>query len=190
MKDIKNILILGLIGAVIFLSQCNGPKPGPIKNILKTETKIDTILDTVVVKKPIYIPKVDTVIKTVEIHDTIVDTLKILGDYFSKKVYSDTIIGDSIKIHINDTIFKNSIYSRELNYTIIHPTIVIKKTKPELYWGFDLNGNKNQIGFIGAGLTLKTKQETLVGMGVGVNNELKPALSFKYYKKLRYGSED
>jgi hypothetical protein len=185
MKDIKNIAILVLVSLVIYFSTCNskGNVKTQIKEVFKTETKIDTVYDTISNSVKVYIPKPYEVIKEVIIHDTIIDTLEIIGDYFSKKVYSDTIIGDSILINITDTIFKNSIHSRELTYQVVYPTLVKTEFKNKLYWGFDLNGNKSQINYLGIGLLLNNKKDNILGLGVGVNGTFNPTMSFKFYKR-------
>ena len=110
MKDIKTITILILLGLIVYLKQCTEPKKVVVpKEVIKIETKYDTIVKV----SEVYVPTIKEVI--VEVHDTIteIDTVKVIGDYFTKKFYSDTLNEDSLIAIVNDTVYKNSIISRQ-----------------------------------------------------------------------------
>ena len=106
-KNIQNLLIVVLVIFLLFQKGCsfNSDVVEP-----KVITKVETKWDTITVNKEIYVPKWKTKIITKYKNDTIVintpiDTLEILKDYYSKNVYIDEIILDSLGIvTITDTI--------------------------------------------------------------------------------------
>ena len=117
--------------------------------------------------------------------DTIRDTVKILNDYLSVKVYTDTFTLDSSKFTIIDTISRNTIQGRQFLAHIREKTITITndiyhKDKNSLYLGFlgDLRRFDNKLG-IGVGLTFKTAKNDLFNFGITTNQ-----YSVSYYKKL------
>jgi len=186
MKDIKTITILILLGLIVYLKQCTEPKKVVVpKEVIKIETKYDTIVKV----SEVYVPTIKEVI--VEVHDTIteIDTVKVIGDYFTKKFYSDTLNEDSLIAIVNDTVYKNSIISRQFKYELIYPTVTITKDssvlKNEFFWGLDMAGTKNQLNLIGAGIMLKTKRDNVYGLGLGINQDIQPILSLKFYKKFK-----
>ena len=101
--------------------------------------------------------KYKTIQDTVEVHDTVpVDTLSILEDYFATYAYTDTLKKDSVTFIINDTISQNKILSRGINYSLVYPTKIISTerevNKRELYIGFGLGGDKQQLSYLGRGI--------------------------------------
>ena len=188
-NNIQTIIIVVLVVVIILLRECkNGKEPEPeIERIVKIETKYDTIVKNV----PTYIPEYRTRVVTKTIHDTVkltIDTASILEDYFATYAYIDTIDADSIELVIFDTISQNKILSRSIDYSLIYPTTTITKekiiNKREFYIGFGLYGNKSQINYLGSEFMLRTKKKQAYGIGIGVNNELKPVGGFKMYWKL------
>ena len=188
-NNIQTIIIVVLVVVIILLRECkNGKEPEPeIERIVKIETKYDTIVKNV----PTYIPEYRTRVVTKTIHDTVkltIDTASILEDYFATYAYIDTIDSDSIDLIIFDTISQNKIISRSIDYSLIYPTTTITKekiiNKREFYIGFGLYGNKSQINYLGSEFMLRTKKKQAYGIGIGVNNELKPVGGFKMYWKL------
>jgi hypothetical protein len=166
---------------------CNSnTSPTYIEGKSTTVTTYDTIHDSI----PVYTPKYYS--KTEYIYDTILktklDTIYIIHDYFTKYYYSDTINRDSITVIINDTIFRNKISSRNINYKFIIPTHTITKeiivTKTELYIGGGLYLEKDNLRSIGPEFLLKTKNNTIYGVGAGVNQTLNPIIGIKLYKKI------
>ena len=188
-NNIQTIIIVVLVVVIILLRECkNGKEPEPeIERIVKIETKYDTIVKNV----PTYIPEYRTRVVTKTIHDTVklsIDTASILEDYFATYAYIDTVDADSIELVIFDTISQNKILSRSIDYSLIYPTTTITKekiiNKREFYIGFGLYGNKSQINYLGSEFMLRTKKKQAYGIGIGVNNELKPVGGFKMYWKL------
>ena len=195
LKDFKTLTIIGLIIVIFLLRECRGEKsPIPTEpvTIVKIETKYDTIVETVETYIPEYRTKVKwkTVHDTIEVHDTIpIDTTSILEDYFATYAYTDTLKTDSVTFVINDTISQNKILSRGINYSLVYPTTIISTerevNKRELYIGFGLGGDKQQLSFVGSELMLRNKKERIYGVGLGINNSFEPILTFKMSWKIK-----
>ena len=195
LKDFKTLIIIGLIIVIFLLRECKGESKGaPIEpaTIVKIETKYDTIVETVETYIPEYRTKVKwkTVHDTIEVHDTIpTDTASILKDYFETYAYTDTLKTDSVTFVINDTISQNKILSRGINYSLVYPTTIISTerevNKRELYIGFGLGGDKQQLSFVGSELMLRNKKEQIYGVGLGINNSFEPILTFKMSWKIK-----
>ena len=157
---------------------------------------VDKTIDTVFIEKrvevPTYVPKyVDRVVEKIVKIPTHVDSLQIIKDYYSKFVTKDTlrltyefapeITIDSIGTKpnptlgfgvITDTITQNKILSRDVVWnfevpTIYNTTIVKDLPKTQLYYGFNLGGNKQDIfSTASGGLILKTKSDKLYQINV------------------------
>lgn len=177
------IIILILIIVIILQRSCKSI-PSNSEPIVTIETKYDTIEKEV----PVYIPKWHTKIETKTDTLTKIDTVEVLGDYFSTYIYMDSIFNDSLKLYINDSISQNKIKSRQVNYSLIYPTTTIIKEYPiqkrELYYGLGIAGNSNSINSFGPKLLYKTKQGTSYGLGIGVNGDLKPIIGIDLYWKI------
>jgi hypothetical protein len=196
-KNFQSLIIIGLIIVIFLLRECRGeksPLPAEPVTIVKIETKYDTIVE----KVPTYIPKYKTRVKwktktvhdTVEIHDTIpVDTASVLEEYFATYAYTDTLKKDSVTFIINDTISQNKILSRGIKYNLVYPTTIIQTEREvnqrELYVGFGLGGDRQQISYAGSELILRTKKDKLYGVGIGINNSFQPILTFKMNWKVK-----
>jgi len=195
LKDFKTLTIIGLIIVIFLLRECRGESKGaPIEpiTVVKIETKYDTIVETIETYIPEYRTKIKykTVHDTVEVHDTVpVDTLSILEDYFATYAYTDTLKKDSVTFVINDTISQNRILSRGINYSLVYPTKIISTerevNKRELYIGFGLGGDKQQLSYLGSELMLRNKKERIYGVGLGINNNFEPIVTFKMSWKIK-----
>ena len=198
LKDFKTLTIIGLIIVIFLLRECRGESKGtPVEpvTIVKIETKYDTIVETVETYIPEYRTKVKwktkTVHDTIEVHDTIpIDTTSILEDYFATYAYTDTLKKDSVTFVINDTISQNKILSRGINYSLVYPTKIISTerevNKRELYIGFGLGGDKQQLSYLGSELMLRNKKERIYGVGLGINQNFEPILTFKMSWKIKF----
>ena len=116
---------------------------------------------------------------------TIHDTITIVKDYLTTKIYTDTFTIDSSKFTIIDTISKNTIQGRRFLADIHERKIIITndiyhKDKNAIYLGFlgDLRRFDNKVG-LGVGLGFKTAKNDLFTFGVTTNQ-----FSVGYYKKL------
>jgi len=195
-KNFQTLTIIGLVIVIFLLRECKGEsKSDPIEpvTIVKIETKYDTIVETVETYIPEYRTKVKwkTVHDTIEVHDTIpTDTASILKDYFATYAYTDTLKTDSVTFIVNDTISQNRILSRGINYSLVYPTKIISTerevNKRELYIGFGLGGDKQQLSYVGSELMLRNKKERIYGVGLGINNNFEPILTFKMSWKIKF----
>ena len=183
---IQSLLIVVLVIMVLFQSQCS-KKPTVEPEVIVT---IETKWDTVEVVQTEYVPKWKT--KLVVEYDTIpsdIDTMVILKDYYAKYSYTDTLTLDTLGfLVLNDTITMNSILSRSFVSNIKIPTTIITKeiylNKREFYWGLGLQGQTDQLNYLGGELMYKNKQKNMLGLGLGVNQDLLPVLSGRIYWKI------
>ena len=176
----KSIVITLLIAVLIFFifdkSKYIGDKP-----IIVTQTDTIYHIDTIVKTKrgkdiPFEIYRV--------IEDTFTDTITIIKDYSTLKVYSDTILQDSSKFYIQDSIFQNKILSRkfqaEIAYkTIYHTNTIYQQEKNAIYLGFlgDLRRFDNKVG-LGVGLGYNMPKKGLILFNATTNQ-----YSLGFYKK-------
>ena len=178
MKEVVITLLVAIL--IIFIARSS--------RYTKTDSVIVTHYDTVYQEKTFTkytkgdsIPFVVLAVDTTTIHDTI----QIVKDYLTTKVYTDTFSIDSSKFTIIDTISENRIQNRRFLADIHERTIritndIYHKDKNALYLGFlgDLRTFDNKLG-IGIGLGIKTAKNDLFTFGVSTNQ-----YSVSYYKKL------
>jgi hypothetical protein len=161
------------------LQKCGGG--GMVESV-----KIDTVYK-LVKADTFYIPKTDTTIiektkyKLREVitdrFDTLylpelqdVDTLRILADYYKSNIYKDTIKNDYGYIALTDTINQNKIAGRSASTRLSIPeitkTITLIDNRNQVYLGAGVWSNqKDALGGIEINLSLKTKQDRIVGLG-------------------------
>lgn len=172
------------------------------KNYELLERKIDTVIveKEVIVEK--YVPKYITKIKTVEVEIPVdVDSLAIVKKYFETYVVKDTLnltydfpkevtdnqgkkpdstLGFGI---LTDKITQNQIVERDVKWnfripTVYNTTIVKDPPKNQLYYGFNLGINKQDVfSSASGGLILKTKQDKLYQLNLGVQNATNSGLT-------------
>ena len=196
-KNFQSLIIIGLIIVIFLLRECRGDSKGtptePVK-VVKVETKYDTIVKEVTSYVPEYRTEVKwktkTIHDTIEVHDTIpIDTASILEDYFKAYAYNDTLKEDSITLIVNDIISQNQIMSRNIKYSLVYPTTIIQTerevNKRELYLGFGIGGDRQQLSYAGGELLLRNKKERIYGVGLGINNNFEPILTFKMSWKVK-----
>ena len=196
-KNFQSLIIIGLIIVIFLLRECRGESKAtttePVK-VVKVETKYDTIVKEVTSYVPEYRTEVKwktkTIHDTIEVHDTIpIDTASILEDYFKAYAYNDTLKEDSITLIVNDIISQNQIMSRNIKYSLVYPTTIIQTerevNKRELYLGFGIGGDRQQLSFVGSELLLRNKKERIYGVGLGINQNFEPILTFKMSWKVK-----
>lgn len=176
----KSVVITLLIAVLIFFifdkSKYIGDKPIIV-------TQIDTIYstDTILkIKKGKDIPF--EIYRVLE--DTIHDTIEVIKDYNTVKVYADTFSIDSSRFTIIDTISKNTIQNRQFLAYIKEKTIYQTKTiyqqeKNAIYLGLlgDLRRFDNKVG-LGVGLGYSMPKKGLFLFSATTNQ-----YSLGYYKK-------
>lgn len=176
----KSVVITLLIAVLIFFifdkSKYIGEKP-----IIVTQTDTIYSTDTIVKYKkgkdiPFEIYRV--------LEDTIHDTVTIVQDYLTAKVYTDTFTIDSSRFTIIDTIFKNTIQSRQfLAYikekTIYQTNTIYQQEKNAIYLGLlgDLRRFDNKVG-LGVGLGYNMPKKGLILLNATTNQ-----YSLGFYKK-------
>jgi hypothetical protein len=178
MKEVVITLLVAIL--IIFIARSS--------RYSKIDPVIVTHYDTVYQEKTFTkytkgdsIPFVVLAIDTTTIHDTI----QIVKDYLTTKVYTDTFSIDSSKFTIIDTISENRIQNRQFKADLHERTIIVTndiyhKDKNALYLGFlgDLRRFDNKIG-LGVSLGFKTAKNDLFIFGASTNQ-----YSVGYYKKL------
>ena len=185
-SKIKNkvyfILILILV-VIILLQKCGD---GGKKVLTDTVRTIDTSYVTVEREIPTYVPQWRTRVEHDTVHD--IDTAYVSGDYYATYVYNDSLINDTLKLYINDSITQNKIKNRHLKYSLTYPTItitdVITENKREYYIGGGLAGGKSGLASLGPEFLFRNTNRQAYGLGVGLNGQLKPVVSLKFYWKL------
>lgn len=193
-KFLKEIIIFGLIGIILFLTMCGDDNSNNNKkDIIDVDGKkyevIKEIHDTVFVEKevkvPTYIPKYVTKIET----DTVflpedVDSLEIVKDYFAKYEVIDTLqlnySTDTVpKLSLGygvmrSVISQNKIQSRDITWKYKIPTIYDTKIVKELprnkfFIGGGIGFSKSTILHNAElGIMLKNKSDMLYGINTGV----------------------
>ena len=147
-NNLQSLLIVVLVVLLLLQKSCSSKTNDIIEP--KVITNVETKWDTIVVNKEVYVPKWKTQIITEFKTDTIrinipIDTLEILKDYYSKKVYVDKVLLDSLgTVTITDTITQNYIFSRNVISNILLPTKTITRdvyvNNREFYWGIGISG--------------------------------------------------
>lgn len=186
--NIKNIAIALLIVIVVF-QQCGGNKK-TTGEIVKVDGKkyelLKYAIDTVeIVKTKVVTKKGDdiyheTIVEKEVIIPTIIDTLALLKDYYSKVLYKDVLVlPDSLgTVDVTDTISQNKIFGRTFNANIkqriIKETTIVKELpKTQVYYGITGGFNKvDVVSNLGAGVLIKTKGDKIYQLGIGVANKV------------------
>ena len=188
-KNIQTLLIVVLLILLFTQRSClsNGETPQP-QTITKIEVRYDTIENVVEKYTPVIKEKIITPLDTLDTITELIDTIEILKDFYSKYLYSDTIYIDTIGYAvISDTITRNIILSRGIQTNLLIPVTTVTNTtyvnKRELYVGLEGNGNLSQINSIGGKFLLKTKDNRIYGLGLGVNQNLQPIVLGGIYWK-------
>ena len=107
-----------------------------------------------------------------------IDTLSILKNFYAKNVFKDTIIlSDSLGVVVVlDTISKNKILHRTYNTKVsqryIKDMMIVKDAgRNQVYYGPILGFDRvNFLNSVGGGILLKTKNDKIYQLGLGVTN--------------------
>ena len=185
--NFKNIVIAALI-IFVLLEWFNpgGVMPGKkvfiagkAYEVIKHEIDTIDIVKTKVVTKKGEDIYHETIVEKEVIIPTVIDTMALLKDYYSKVLYKDTLIlPDSLGIvALNDTISQNKILGRTFNAsvkqrTIKETTIVKELPKTKLFYGLEGGFNKADfVSSVGAGVLINTKKDKIYQLGLGVTNQ-------------------
>jgi hypothetical protein len=185
--NFKNIAIAALI--IFVLLQWFNPGDilpgkkvfiaGKAYEVIKHEIDTIDIVKTKVVTKKGEDIYHETIVEKEVIIPTVIDTMALLKDYYSKVLYKDTLVlPDSLGIvALNDTISQNKILGRTFNAsvkqrTIKETTIVKELPKTKLFYGLEGGFNKADfISSVGAGVLINTKKDKIYQLGLGVTNQ-------------------
>lgn len=197
-KVSKFIGVIVVVLIALFLLRDRIPF-GAIKDVFKNEPIMDTVTtieykyDTINNVSTVYTPQwKDRVVVDVDsifISQTEpVDTMALLGDYYAKYNYEDTVLVDTFGyVTINDTISQNKIESRQTTSTIRIPTKIVTNTifidKRELYLGGSLAGNREFMMMNGE-MLVRTKKRKAYGVGIGLDNRFNPTFTAKLYWRI------
>jgi hypothetical protein len=202
--NVRNIIILGLLGILIFSRYTNCAGKNQQTKIIKVAGKsyevIKHEIDTLEIIKKIFIDKPGKDIY----HDTTIyvqipmsiDTLAIIRDYFAKNVYNDTLkLDDSLGfVFIRDTISQNKIahrtFTANIKERLVNEKIYLKEpAKRQLYYGFEGTFDKIELfKGVGGGLLYKTKSDKIYKFNLGVmsnQNDINPYANFGMYWKIK-----
>jgi hypothetical protein len=180
--NLKNIVIIALVTlvAVKWLSPSKKVYvEGKPYEVIKNTTDTVTVVDTkVVFKKGKTVYNEVIVEKKIEV-PTLVDTMSLLKDYYSKVSYKDTLLlSDSLgTVSILGTITQNKILDRTFNASIkqktIKDTVSVKELpKTKIYYGTEGGFNHtNFVSHLGVAVLVKTKKDRIYNLGVGYSNQ-------------------
>jgi hypothetical protein len=196
----KNILFLALLGTLVLVIVFPPAYRKDKLDLSKISQKQYDIIKYVVDTQyyPIYKTKKvkgDTIRLDTVIYVDVplnVDTTAILKDYLAMKVFVDTFRIDSNSyVSVVDTIQKNSIKGREFKASIKYPVItqstyLVKKDKMNIYVGLTPSFDKvNIINSIGIGAIVKTKNDRVFSLGLGIDNSSNTIFTTGIYWKLK-----
>ncbi len=199
--DIKTIIIVGLIMFLLLRGCGDTPQGTKeiVKVDGKKYELVDKTIDTVYIEKrvevPTYVPKyVERVVEKIVNVPLDVDSLAIVEKYFTTYQVRDTLqlnydfpmgVTDSLGHAplpnlgwgiITDQISQNQIMGREIEWnfkipTIYNTTIVKDLPKNQVYYGFNIGGNKDNIfSTASGGVILKTKSDKIYQINLGVQS--------------------
>lgn len=182
--DVRNIVITILV--VIALLEFLNPK-GFMPNRTEYMTKVDSIPyavhDTVVVDSLVEVEvevPVEIEIPVERLVYQPVDTAAILKDFYARNEIKEilTLPNNMGTINLNEIISENKVSSRTFT-TNVKPIVKVdtvytpEPRKNQVYYG--VNGGLNKVdvfSHVGLGIMLKTKDEKIYQLGVGVSNRV------------------
>lgn len=146
------ITTIGLLLLTFYIGKsCNET---PVPDTSNTESYTDT--NWVNLEREIKIPRDSIVLRDSIVYDSIpfeIDTPAIIQDYFTKKYITTTAGNDTLSIEISDTLYRNRISYRSVNWNLNVPIIKdstyteVVKYRNGLYVG-------GQVGILGENPTL------------------------------------
>jgi len=202
--DLKTLLIIGLIIALLLTRMCSGgdQTTHPVVKVdgKKYELLKHTIDTVTIVKTDIKYRPGKVIYKDPPIHiapPTKIDTSAVIKEYYSKIVYRDTLNlnEDGGTITVTDTVSQNKIIGRlwkaSIKQKVIHDVTIVKDPpKTQIYIGGVAGFDKvNIVNFVGPSILLKTKQDHIYSLGVGYSNSKIVSIQGGIYWKIKLGSK-
>ena len=200
--DLKTILIIGLIIALLLTRMCSGGDqitPPTVKVDGKKYELVKHTIDTVtIVKTDVKYRPGKVIYKDPPIHTTPptkIDTSAVIKEYYSKIVYKDTLNlnEDGGTVTVTDTVSQNKIIGRlwkaSIKQKVIHDVAIVKDLpKTQIYIGGLAGFDKvNVVNFVGPSILLKTKQDRIYSLGVGYSNSRTVSIQGGIYWKIKLG---
>lgn len=162
-------IILGVLLAICLIIiadfKCNGGK----KNLIDTDTVTVVEYDTAYVQVQ---SKPKLIYKEYRTTDTIHDTVQVVIDYNTAKLYVDSIKDSTFTAVITDTLYRNSITYRKVNMSVVNKnttTIITNTVEKQIKYQLGLGANTN-FQSITPNLILK-KQNNLYSIGYTIPNK-------------------
>jgi hypothetical protein len=203
MKFIKenfNALIVILLIIIILLQRCGGGNSETTPTVIVKRDTTWIIKDSTIITKPQLVKTIEIPVERWET-EYLPDTnyAKLLEQYVALSakflqmgIYQDTVKLDSFGyVAIKDTVSKNALSGRSVDYRIKVPKItetitIPEKKKNQVYIGGMIGGSKEQIvNQINAGLMLKTKRDQIVGVNAGINTQGQIMYGVQSYWKIK-----
>lgn len=149
---------------------------------------VEKVITEVKEGRTIYV-ETEVPVEVIVYKDTDVDTTEILTDYFSRRIYSDTLrIDERSYVFVRDTISQNQIVNRyweaNIEEKVITETVIVRELpKLEIWAGFTTSTNMQ----IGGSFAVITPQKNHFGLDVGVyeNNGLTPYIGVRYLWQIK-----
>lgn len=170
------LLLVGIVIGFILSSKCDPTIPIPTDSdtiiIPGDTTYVVTPPDTIEVSYPVYVQLPP---------DTVIDTVEVIQDYYTKWYCSDTITStDSlVRVVVNDTLYRNRIQDRTTFIMNKKPTSIITNTYNNYYNQLWVSGEvlvKDQAHF-GIGVDYTSKSH---GAGIRLFDDKTISLTYKY----------
>lgn len=203
MKFIKenfNGLIIILLIIIILLQRCGSGTTASEPTVIVKRDTVWIVKDSTIITKPQLVKTIEIPVERWET-EYLPDTnyAKLLEQYvtLSSKflqmgIYQDTVKLDSFGYAaIKDTVSKNTLVGRSVDYRIKVPkiteTIIIPEKKVnQVYVGGMIGGYREQIvNQINAGLLLKTKKDQIIGVNAGINTQGQIVYGVQSYWKIK-----
>lgn len=140
------LLILALL-YILYLTQCNPPRPCPPVAMIEANTKgsskpkTDTVYrpgDTIRISKLVTIKGKDSIVfvpfQIVKTIPAIVDTQAVVNAFFAMRIQSDSFKTPDVTIQVTDTVEQNQITGRLWNVQVVSKTPVQKQSR-QFYFG-------------------------------------------------------
>lgn len=142
-----------MIAGFLLFNNCKGKESESISHSDTLFVKSKDTHHELVIEKPYPVPYMVEVPGTPGATVTIpsvIDSVAVVRDYFTKRSYLDTIRNDSVDIYLKEQVWKNELKRLSVGYKWKVPTMQINKTiiqeKQLLFIGAEPHGNKEAFG--------------------------------------------
>jgi hypothetical protein len=198
-KNFLSIVVVVLI-VILLLQRCGSGDTEPAPGVIIKRDTTWIVKDSTIITKPQLVNTIEVPVERWET-EYLPDTnyAKLLEQYVALSakflqmgIYQDTVKLDSFGyVAIKDTVTKNALSGRLVDYHIKVPKItetitIPEKKKNQVYIGGMIGGSKEQIvNQINAGLMLKTKRDQIIGVNAGINTQGQVVYGVQSYWKIK-----